>query len=444
MFAMVVEGNQETTMINEVSPSNDEHFAESVLRREDAPETQSQDRIASATQGTNPTDYNQHEHPNFNAMDSQWGWVPSLASHSIEDVVAQHQHNYEVEDVVAQHHQRNRVPPLPTNTQLLAVCDKQQAQCSHSATCTSIAANDTNDLNHDVPVSTSVQPPTAPPSTSTTSIKPPPQASLPHVASKQSKNANPSQLHFYPLAIRDVIECAKQISHCNLASINSFPLCPHLNAKSSNYVNEAIAERHNRGLAIPTGWWPNHLDDIAKLLWEDIENWWSGLKKRARVFIQEWYEWDPENRCSVNTNIAKNLLNGSAFLKYGLDDSGHMNNLAHPALSGVIVDFFYTGQGSIGNLFPEVFTQEVPRPTVALAATAIKVALNEIAAESKDISFKCDVYADVYINILGLMSKCNTSPIHCAKTKTLRIQWVKIGRNGNSMGTTTGFDVDLD
>lgn len=49
-----------------------------------------------------------------------------------------------------------------------------------------------------------------------------------------------------------------------------------------------------------------------------------------------------------------------------------MNNLAHPALSGLIIDFFYTGQASVGKLFPEVFAQEVPRVTVALAATAVR------------------------------------------------------------------------
>ena len=40
---------------------------------------------------------------------------------------------------------------------------------------------------------------------------------------------------------------------------------------------------------------------------------------------------------------------------------GHTNNLAHPALSGLVIDFFYTGTSSMGQLFPEVFSDEVPR-----------------------------------------------------------------------------------
>ena len=43
----------------------------------------------------------------------------------------------------------------------------------------------------------------------------------------------------------------------------------------------------------------------------------------------------------------------------------------HPALSGLILDFFYTGSNAVGNLFPEVFGDEVPHRAVALAATAV-------------------------------------------------------------------------
>ena len=47
----------------------------------------------------------------------------------------------------------------------------------------------------------------------------------------------------------------------------------------------------------------------------------------------------------------------------------------HPALSGLIVDFFYTSPASVGKLFPEVFAGEVPRVTVAIAATAVRFSL---------------------------------------------------------------------
>ena len=43
--------------------------------------------------------------------------------------------------------------------------------------------------------------------------------------------------------------------------------------------------------------------------------------------------------------------------------------------------------------------------------------------------FKHDVYRDVYIDIVGLMMKCNTAPFHHAKTKALHVQWAKMGRS---------------
>lgn len=58
----------------------------------------------------------------------------------------------------------------------------------------------------------------------------------------------------------------------------------------------------------------------------------------------------------------------------------------------------------------------------------IKVALDEVVVEGKEVTFKCDIYADIYTDILGLMAKCDMSPVHCAKTKTLHVQWAKVGR----------------
>ncbi|KAF8440258.1 hypothetical protein L210DRAFT_865395, partial [Boletus edulis BED1] len=116
------------------------------------------------------------------------------------------------------------------------------------------------------------------------------------------------------------------------------------------------------------------------------------------------------------------------FLRDGLDNEGHVNNLAHPALSGLIIDFFYTSPTSVGKLFPKVFTGEVPRVTVAMAATALKVVLDEVALGQGEVNFRVSTYSPVYAEILRLMSKCNTNKIHCAKMKALRKRWAELGR----------------
>ena len=48
-----------------------------------------------------------------------------------------------------------------------------------------------------------------------------------------------------------------------------------------------------------------------------------------------------------------------------------MNNLVHPALSSLIIDFFYTDTNAMASLFLEVFEKEVPCAAVTLAATAV-------------------------------------------------------------------------
>ena len=60
---------------------------------------------------------------------------------------------------------------------------------------------------------------------------------------------------------------------------------------------------------------------------------------------------------------------------------GHTNNLAHPALSGLIIDFFYSSDSSVGQLFPKVFTAEVPRIVVAISATAVILVLLYFATD---------------------------------------------------------------
>ncbi|KIJ57495.1 hypothetical protein HYDPIDRAFT_35056 [Hydnomerulius pinastri MD-312] len=196
-------------------------------------------------------------------------------------------------------------------------------------------------------------------------------ANPPQAAPIGMDSADPFQMQFYKLAAHDIIERAKQFSHCDAASINAFPL----------------------RLLIMDGWWPQHNAGITKLFWEDHRNWQSALKKKARNYVTQRYQWDSQNHPEINAKIAKDLLaNSGRFLKNGTDDQGRTNNLAHPALVGLIIDFFYTSPNTVGTLFPKVFTNEVPRVAVAISATALKVTLNEVVCGRGEVNFKVNVY----------------------------------------------------
>jgi len=90
-------------------------------------------------------------------------------------------------------------------------------------------------------------------------------------------------------------------------------------------------------IALSPGWWPQCRNDICKLvgdpssnicglqvamqLWEDLGNWRSSLRKKARVYVTQCYKWDPNNRREVNIAIAKDLLGDrGAFLRDGVDE----------------------------------------------------------------------------------------------------------------------------
>ena len=156
-----------------------------------------------------------------------------------------------MEDVVAQHHQHNCPPRLPNNAQLFAIRSQQGSQRveqthsaasdtdqhSRSVSRTHSAAYDTDEI--EAPISSHLQ-------EAVMQLLPTDSNSLPtaRLASfgVHADSGDPSQLGFYSPPVRDIIKRAKQISHCNLASLNSFPLHPQFNTKASEYINEAIIE----------------------------------------------------------------------------------------------------------------------------------------------------------------------------------------------------------
>lgn len=153
------------------------------------------------------------------------------------------------------HRQRSRAPRLPSNSQLLAA-RQQQASSTNQ-----VASETPRNSEGETPVAQVVR-----------SIRP------------VSERAEPWQLQFYDPPTRDIIDRAKQFSHCDAASIDAFPVRASFNTKAIEYIDEAIAERQSRGLIISDsksvicaivfrtayllflGWWPLHTSSITRLV----------------------------------------------------------------------------------------------------------------------------------------------------------------------------------
>lgn len=48
-------------------------------------------------------------------------------------------------------------------------------------------------------------------------------------------------------------------------------------------------------------------------------------------------------------------------------------NMAHPAIEALILEFLYQKHGSMAEVYPEDFAQEVPNHAVALVTTCVRL-----------------------------------------------------------------------
>lgn len=140
------------------------------------------------------------------------------------------------EDIVTGHRQRNHVPRLPSNTELLATRQRQTLSTNQVA---GEALHNGDGQEPPIPSKTSQETTTA--SKSSRPVRP------------TLERAEPSQLQFCDPPTHNIIECAKQFSHCDTASINAFPVRATFNVGAIEYINEAIAKCQSRGLIISDG-----------------------------------------------------------------------------------------------------------------------------------------------------------------------------------------------
>ena len=134
-------------------------------------------------------------------------------------------HAREVEDIVTAHRQRNRAPRLPSSSQLLAA---KQRQTSSSRT---QVGNEHPETSSTTQVAATPQrnPITAPTTNEEHGVN---DTSNLRPIGPATEGAEPWQMQYYDPSTRDIIERAKQFSHCDAASISAFPLRPAFNGQS--------------------------------------------------------------------------------------------------------------------------------------------------------------------------------------------------------------------
>ncbi|KAI6027892.1 hypothetical protein PISMIDRAFT_119026, partial [Pisolithus microcarpus 441] len=109
---------------------------------------------------------------------------------------------------------------------------------------------------------------------------------------------------------------------------------------------------------------------------------------------------------------------------------GTTRNMASPALAGLVIVFFYATPSALGNLFPEVFVQEVPKPVICLAAMALQAAIDKYAIMGiqQDCQFESSTYSKVFVQLMAIQTKIDGNHKHTALTRALRVSWATTGR----------------
>ena len=107
------------------------------------------------------------------------------------------------------------------------------------------------------------------------------------------------------------------------------------------------------------------------------------------------------------------------------------------------MDFFYA-PSSLGSVFPEVFSCEVPRVAVCLAATAVcsflfhfysapsqlYAALDEYTQTGtrQDCQFEYDTYSKAFAGFLDMQHQIDQHLKHAVKTRESRVAWASADR----------------
>ncbi|KAF9233084.1 hypothetical protein BU15DRAFT_66891 [Melanogaster broomeanus] len=206
----------------------------------------------------------------------------------------------------------------------------------------------------------------------------------------------------YPHRFHKVIEWAKLIAQCECATKDPFPArSTFLDQSSAEIINEALLECEN----VPPGYWPNYRKELGVLLWESLMMWHSTLKGKAHEVVTRLYNIGKHHTVAENQAEAETLIKGAVFLRDGIDDKGSTNNMAHPALATLIMEFFY-GPASLGTVFPK-----------------LRTALDEYiqTGTRQDRPFEYSGYSKVFTGLLDLQWQIDAHEKHAVKTKLL---WV--------------------
>ncbi|KAF8136195.1 hypothetical protein EV363DRAFT_1158667 [Boletus edulis] len=191
---------------------------------------------------------------------------------------------------------------------------------------------------------------------------------------RYSKNAkstvalNPRNHSFYPPLCTKLLNAAKARMRlsCICTMSNCFPAIEiAIENQCTEVLLDTIAFWQNKKLLVERGYFPEYQVSMIYVLWNDLQNLRSEIKKCALHIITSAVNLQEQWLHSIKAKVT-DLLQNSKILAGDWDEQGKVSNFAHPTIKHICLAMYYSNSVKSLCQFKE-FLQSVPPSAVLLS-----------------------------------------------------------------------------
>ncbi|KAI6033744.1 hypothetical protein BKA83DRAFT_4486813 [Pisolithus microcarpus] len=246
-------------------------------------------------------------------------------------------------------------------------------------------------------------------------------------------------LAFYPPLWMKLLDEAKARIQLHVATEEPFlRLETAVDGQCSEIIIELVVKYQEDSSELEAGFYPQHKRSMARMLFNDMQTFWSEIKKlAARIVPIEYNLSAPKSamtECEWLEAVkqkAAAFLEGAKFLRGECDSLGRASNFAHSALRNICLAVYYSN--SVKSLHQYVeFQHFVPYKALALVATIVHSILltYEWHGFSKVESLNVGELEDSYQRLLVLMDTVALDTYHGLKLTAMLEDWAQTGMTG--------------
>ncbi|KAG1895805.1 uncharacterized protein F5891DRAFT_983981 [Suillus fuscotomentosus] len=211
-----------------------------------------------------------------------------------------------------------------------------------------------------------------------------------------------------------------------------YALVANLPSSVSEVLVSVLVTWDQDGKQFEAGIWPQQKSNMARLLYDDLATWRSNLKKSTMSLAPQSYSLIPppsvpiQERAEWVEHAAADLLEGSLFLHFGLDEYGKTRNFAHPALHDTVIIFFYMGPYRIARRQPDIFRNQLPVSCLALYNCVLD-GLTKNSHSKYYPNFTAREYGPIYSKMVQMLKAILQDLYHGPRLLAQLREWAEAG-----------------